>query len=358
MKQKNQKPYTRTLHKTHLTPTRVLGCLACAAALPMTVANVHADAANAASGASSAPPASNATAPAPSAPKTDMLFNLDVANQYVTPRGMMVRNQGVTFQPLILGFVNAYGGGDGFINSVTLVGGMWNDIGTSDVSINGSPHSSPGTAWTEIDPIGGFSVGFLKNFTLDVTATAFVEQIEDIGTSAHMDFKLSYNDTSVINLDGFGFHPYVEFWQEVSGKATDAQLPDKLYKEGYYNVAPSNQKYLAPGESFYIQTGIDPTYVLKNGIKLEAPVDFLLPNQRFYGQYYGPSSTLGIWSVGGKVTVPMNFMPEGYGHWGFHFGAKYMYFEDNNLYNLNYFNDPGHPVRNTCLLYAGVSVFF
>ena len=338
------------MHKTNLTTTRVLGSLACAAALPMTVASVHADAANA------APPASNASAPAPSGPVTDMLFNLDVANQYVTPRGMMVRNQGVTFQPLILGFVNAYSGGDGFINSLTLVGGMWNDIGTKSVGIGtGTPgyHGEPSTPWTEIDPIGGFSVGFAKNFTLDVTATAFVEQIESIGTSAHMDFKLSYNDTSLINLDGFGFHPYVEFWQEVSGKATDADLPYAVY-----GPSAHSGKYAAPGESYYIQTGIDPTYVLKDGIKLEVPVDFLLPNQRFYGEYYGESSALGLWAVGGKVTVPMNFMPEGYGHWGFHVGVKYMYFVDNNLYNLNEFNSPGKPTRDTTLVYAGVSVFF
>ena len=85
---------------------------------------------------------------------------------------------------------------------------------------------------------------------------------------------------------------------------------------------------------------------------------FLLPNQRFYGEYYGESSALGLWAVGGKVTVPMNFMPEGYGHWGFHVGVKYMYFVDNNLYNLNEFNSPGKPTRDTTLVYAGVSVFF
>ena len=320
------------MRKTSLSTTHVLGTLACAAALPMTVANVKAD----------------------DAPKTDMLFNLDVANQYVTPRGMMVRNQGLTFQPLILGFINAYGGGDGFINSITLVGGMWNDIGTKSVGIgSGGYHSEPSTPWTEIDPIGGFSVGFAKNFTLDVTATAFIEQIENIGTSAHLDNKLSFNDVPYLPLGGFGFHPYAEFWQELSGKATDADLPESIF-------GPSSHsgKYAAPGSSYYIQTGVDPTYVLKDGIKLEAPVDFLLPNERFYGEYYGKASTLGLWSAGGKVTVPLNFTPQGFGHWSFHVGAKYMYFEDQNLYNLNTFNSPGHPTRNTTLVYAGVSVFF
>jgi hypothetical protein len=54
----------------------------------------------------------------------------------------------------------------------------------------------------------------------------------------------------------------------------------------------------------------------------------------------------------------MNFMPQGYGHWSFHAGVKYMDFVDDNLYHLNAFNSPGKPTRTTTLLYCGVSVFF
>jgi len=321
------------MRSTNKTTTCVLGTLACAAALPFTYTTARAD--------------------APS--HTDLLVNLDVANQYVTPRGMMVRNQGVTFQPLFLGFFNVYSG-DSFINSVTLNGGMWNDIGTKEVGIGtGGYNSKPSTPWTEIDPIGGIEIGFAKNFTLDVTATAFVEQIEAIGTSDHLDSKLSFNDAPYLHADGFGFHPYFEFWQELSGKATDADLPAAL--NGNKPTASSG-KYYQPGSSYYIQTGVDPSYSFKDGVKLEVPVDFLLPSDRFYGEYYGKASTLGLWSVGGKVTVPLNFTPEGYGHWSFHVGVKYMYFEDVNLYNLNSYNSPGKPTRDTTLVYAGVSVFF
>jgi len=56
--------------------------------------------------------------------------------------------------------------------------------------------------------------------------------------------------------------------------------------------------------------------------------------------------------------VPMKFMPDGYGHWSFHVGVKYMYFVDDNLYNLNAFNSQLQPTRDTTLVYAGVSVFF
>ena len=84
----------------------------------------------------------------------------------------------------------------------------------------------------------------------------------------------------------------------------------------------------------------------------------LLPDSRFYGEYFAKSSTIGLWEAGLKVTLPMNFMPQGYGHWSFHAGFKEMYFVDNNLYNLNIFNAPGKPTRDTRQVYLGVSVFF
>ena len=333
MKQLNQKPYSGIMRKSHPLTTGVLGTLACAAALPLSTATARADAAS----------------------HTDLLFNVDFANQYVTPRGMMVRNQGLTVQPLLLGFANVYSG-DGFIGSVTLDGGCWNDIGTKPVGTGtGTPgyDGKPATAWTEIDPIAGVSIGFAKNFTLDVTYTAFNEFIEGIGFSQHLDTKLSFNDSPYLNMGGFGFHPYFEFWQELSGKATDADLPEAIF-----GPSAKSGKYAAPGSSYYFQTGVDPTYTFKDGIKAELPVDVLLPNERFYGEYYSKASTVGLFDVGAKVTVPMNDMPQGYGHWSFHVGFKYINFVDENLYNLNTFNSPGKPTRDTKLVYAGISVFF
>jgi hypothetical protein len=339
MMKNTQKTHSRTQRAPRKTTPGLMGAVACAAALPMTVVTVRAD-----------------DAPPPPPSRTDLLANVDFANEYVTPRGMMVRNQGLTVQPLLLGFANIYKG-DSFINSVTLDGGAWNDIGTKYVGTGaGTPgyNGKPSTPWTEIDPIAGFSIGFAKNFELDVTYTAFNEFIESIPFSQHLDTKLSFNDSPYLPMGGFGFHPYVEFWQELSSKATDADLPAEL------GLTPpaSHGKYLEPGSSYYIQTGLDPTYSFKDGIKIETPVDVLLPNERFYGEFYDKASTVGIVSVGGKVTVPMNFMPQGYGHWSCHLGVKYMNFVDDNLYNLNTFNSPGKPTRDTTLVYAGVSVFF
>ena len=282
------------------------------------------------------------------------LVNVEVANEYVTPRGMLVRDKGLTIQPLFLTFINLYKG-DSFINDVTLVGGVWNDLGTSGVSVHGPYGSLPKTPWTEIDPIGGFSFGLGKNFKLDITYTAFAEQILDIGTSHHVETKLSFNDTDY--LGAFALHPYVSYWQELDHKATDAALPG-----GVIGLPPVNKSanHPAPDSSYYFDVGIAPGYAFKDfyGLKIEAPTRMLLPDERFYGDFYAKSSVIGLVETGLKASIPLNFMPAGYGHWSAHAGFKYINFVDDNLYNLNSFNAPGKPTRDTFQVYLGISSFF
>jgi hypothetical protein len=318
---------TKTAFPQHAT-NYLLGTLTAAAVFPLAADRAHADGASVPS-------------------KVHALVDFEFANEYVTPRGMLVRDQGLTVQPLFLGFVSLYQG-DSYINSVTLIPGVWNDLGTHAISVHAPYNSQPTTPWSEIDPIAGIEIGFAKHLTLDVTYTAFVEQILDIGTSQHLDTKLSFDDSSYFK--GFGLHPYLEFWQELDGKATDADVPYNVFKN----------KGSGPGSSYYFEVGLDPTYTFKTlgGLKVEAPIDVQLPSSDFYGEYYSSASTVGLFDVGLKGTVPMNFMPQGYGHWSFHAGFKYMYFVDDNLYNLNTFNSPGKPTRDTWQVFAGISVFF
>jgi hypothetical protein len=282
------------------------------------------------------------------------LVNLEFASEYVTPRGMLVHDQGLTFQPLFLTLVNLYHV-DSFLNDVSFAGGCWNDFSSAGVSVNGPYGSKPKTDWTEVDPIADLTLGFAKNFKLDVTYTAFAEQILNIGISQHLETKLSFDDSAY--LGAWALHPYFSYWQELQGKATDADLPYTLNRAG----ARAGASHPDPNSSYYFDVGVDPSYTFKNtlgGLKLEAPCRVMLPDDRFYGDYYASSSTVGIWEVGLKGTVPMNFMPAGYGHWSFHAGVNFLYFEDDNLVNLNIFNAPGKPTRDTLQGFSGISVFF
>ncbi len=289
-----------------------------------------------------------------SSPLFNVLFNLEIADKYVTPRGMIVHNDGVTFQPLLLIFLNAYKG-QGFINSVTLFGGTWWDFTTDPVSRH-APYGSPDkTGWTEMDPIGGIEFGFAKNFKLDVTYTSFYERIEDIETSHHLETKLSFDDSDY--LKAFALHPYVSYWQELQGKATDADVPYKVF-----GPSAASGSHPEPNSSFYFDIGIDPSYTFHNlwDFKIEAPCRLLVSDNRFYGEYYKSSSTLGIglYELGLKGSIPLKFIPASAGHWSIHAGFKYMNFVDDNLYNLNEFNAPNQPVRDTWQAYGGITVFF
>lgn len=264
------------------------------------------------------------------------LVNLEVTDKYLTPRGMIVQDEGVTIQTLFLALLNVYDGKpDAFLNNVTLVGGFWNDYATESIPESVAPGSSE-THFIEIDPIFGVSFAFAKNFKLDVTYTAFCMQILDIGTSEHLETKLSYNDTDL--LGAFALHPYISFWKELDNKATAA---------ANFGV-PS---------SYYFEVGISPGVKLGD-LKLEAPMRALLPAADFYGETFAKSSTVGLWEVGLKASAPLKFMPKGYGFWDAHLGVRYVKFVDRNLQQLAKDGGFGVRTKDTAQIYSGISVFF
>lgn len=277
--------------------------------------------------------------------RVNALMNFEFSDKYLTPRGMIVHDDGLTFQQLTLGLFNLYKG-DSFINDVTLVGGVWNDFSTEGVSEHAPFGSNPKTHWVEIDPIAGVSLGIAKGLTLSVTYTAFNMEILDIGTSQHLETKLAFDDSPY--LKAFALHPYFLYWQELEEKATAARVPYIVYRG-----EPG------PDSSYYFELGIAPSYTFENiGLKLEAPIRALFPDSDFYGEYYAESSTLGLYEVGLKASIPLKFMPEGYGNWGFHAGFRYMSFEDDNLAGMQEFNAPGEATSDASQIYAGFSIFF
>lgn len=291
--------------------------------------------------------AEEAAAPPPS--RVNALLKFEFADGYLTPRGMIVQDDGLVFQQLTLGFFNLYQS-DGFLNNATLVGGVWNCFGTEGISSSDS-NGADETHWYEIDPIAGFSFTFAKNFTLDVTYTAFNMEILNIPFSQHLETKLSFNDTPY--LKSFALHPYILFWSELDGKATAAQVPF------FALPGPVPGPGSVPDSSWYLDIGIAPSYTFKDlGLKLEAPCRILLPDDEFYGEYYADASTVGLYELGVKATLPMNFMPKGYGNWSFYAGFKWMDFVDENLQGMQQFNATGSAEDDATLLYAGFSIFF
>ena len=234
-----------------------------------------------------------------------------------------MEDQGVVFQPLFLMFVNLWQG-DRFLNEVTLVPGIWNSVH----SRQGGPKASH---WNEVDPILGLNTRFANDFTLGVTYTVFKSQNGSFRTSQHLETKLGYDDTKF--LQAFALHPSFIYWQELANKATPA----------------------GTGPGYYFDVGITPAYTLEGcDLKLEAPIRALFPS----GRFYGTASTVGLYELGLKGTLPMKFMPPDYGKWSVHAGFKYMRFLNDNLITFQSFLGPGRPTREAGQFYCGVSAFF
>ncbi|MEA3210044.1 MAG: hypothetical protein QOE70_3101 [Chthoniobacter sp.] len=288
----------------------------------------------------------------PAGAKLNLLLNVEFADKYVTPRGQIVRDEGLTIEPLLLAFLTLYEG-DSFISSFKFVGGVWADYGTEGVSEHPPFGSNPKTTYTEIDPIFGVSIGLAKLATLSVTYTAFVEQILDIETSHHLEVKLSFDDSRY--LGAFALNPYALFWKELDGKSTAAQVPFLVF-----GPSPFTGKTTPPGEGYYFEFGVSPGFSVKplNDLKVEFPCRVLLPSDEFYGEWYDSKSTVGLYELGVKASMPLKFMPKGYGNWSVHAGYKYMNFVDNNLAGMNQFNAPGKPTDEVHQVYGGISVFF
>ena len=309
MKKTNHKTNSPTKNFTRKTTSNfVLGTMA-AAVLPLAVTSAQAD-------------------EAPS--RVNALVDLGISSHYLTPRGMDVVRQGVVFQPMVLTFFNAYKG-ESFLNSATVVLGVWTCFATSQQPSSDS-NGTKKTGWIETDPIAGLSFGLGKNLTLSVTYTAFSMQINNIPFSQHLETKLAFNDTDY--LKAFALHPYVIYWQELSGKAvacTDAN----------------------PSTSFYFDVGVAPGYKFDKfyDLKLEAPCRILMANSDFYGTGAGATTFVSLYEFGVKASMPLKFMPPGYGHWNGAVGFKRMGFDNPNIRATQ--GEAGSSV-----VYADISTFF
>lgn len=269
----------------------------------------------------------------PEAPsRIHALLNVDVSSSYITPRGLNVENSGAVFQPLFLVFWNLYSSTDGFIKDVTLTTGVWNSIHTEKSG------AKPGN-WNEIDPIAGLTVKFGKGFEFDAFWSAFKSQTDSYDTSNNLSLKLTYKDSCFGN---FSINPYVEYWHEISDKATVV-----------FNQATSD-------ESSYISIGINPTYKFSSiSLTVSMPTFINIVQDDFYQKFDGTSGGdgLAVFSTQLKLSTPLSFIPKGYGSWTAYASFQYYHLDNEGLRDGNIALGGGDR-DNLYQVHAGVSIFF
>jgi hypothetical protein len=262
------------------------------------------------------------------------LMTFDFSDNYITPRGLHVEDEGLVTQPLVLLFWKLKSAPKGKVTDITLTTGVWNSFHSVRAGANPS-------RWNEVDPILGLTMKFQKNFTVDVGTTAFYTPTDSYKTSAHADFKLTYNDSW---MHGLSFNPYVAYWVELQNKATVV-----------FDPATSS-------EGSYLTVGATPTFDLGIGgatVDVGSYVNFVSADfyQRFDGSDGG--SGLAVVSVAPKVNFQLKFLGVTHGAWTAYAGVSYYYLHNQGLLDGNQvLTSASGPDSHLARVRGGLSVFF
>lgn len=226
---------------------------------------------------------------------------------YITPRGLLVTNAGVTSQIL---------GGLVFLTSAntSVVAGLWTDL-DSDPRTKTSNLNS----WNELDYFIGFNYTPTKQLKLGVSYVTFLSPPGAFKTEQNIEFSASYDDSSD---SAFSFQPYAKLFWAVDGDSTVV-----LGKKGH---------------TFDVELGMVPTLKLAGlPVTLTAPTWLTVGPKSYWSGSTSPTffptkgSNLGVVSTGLTAKVPASFVPARFGNWYLYAGVQYYYLINDSLVDAN-----------------------
>lgn len=242
-------------------------------------------------------------------------LGVSVTNIYVSRGIVQLPEAGVQIQPYLDLYFKLYEG-TGFINKVSLNLGFWSDITSYSVQKLGYPFSGSGAKnWYEFDYSVGIATTFAKNWTF--TASYFEYNYPALRSGfgggdpqRFAEIKLAYDDTDL--LGAFAMHPHVTFDQELTGDENG----------GHIGLGVASAHPETNGQ--YYEIGIAPGYTFlkdsKYPVTFTAPVTVGLGSGGFYA-----GNSFGYFSAGGIFSVPLAFIPSGYGAWTASVGGTFYY---------------------------------
>lgn len=274
-----------------------------------------------------------AAAPPVEQPNIHGFFSSPFKTAYVTPRGLVVENEGLVWQP-VGGLVFPLGD-LGPIKNFTFVGGIWNSVNTHQ----GDAYVGP---WNEMDVFASFSGTVANAVSLTLTYSPWNSPPHAFHTEHNMDLKVQYDDSKLWGNSGFSLNPYIDGFWAMAGDST-VILGRK-------------------GGTGYFEPGIVPTYVFKS--IPDYPITLTLPMYVQIGPstYWDAHSTfshsdLGLFSVSANLSVPLSFIPVRYGHWHADLGVTYDYLINNALLHAGTIAS-GNTDHNVVIGSVGVGVNF
>jgi hypothetical protein len=253
----------------------------------------------------------------PPPPEFDVHGFVDISfkNDYITPRGLLVTNTGLTTQTLMGLAVDVYKDKGGFINLVSFYAGVWNDLWSEQ------RHPRVG-AWNEFDWFTGMNVKFAQDWKFGVEFSQWLSPPGNFRTETNLEFSLAYDDSKWNPF--IPLNPYVKLFYAVSGDST---------------VVTGKR-----GDTYYFEFGMVPTVDLnKSGIPvvLSAPTWVSVGPSEYWNRgvlgcgvaNVTPCSTsnAGVFSTGLTGKTPLTFIPKRLGNWYAKYGFQYYHLINDSL---------------------------
>jgi len=248
-------------------------------------------------------------AASPEKPNIHGFFNSEFKTAYVTPRGLVVQNEGLVWQPIV-GLVIPIGD-LGPVKDVAIDGGIWNSV---DFAEAGTYNTG---AWDEMDPFFGVSGKIANVVSLALGYTVFNSPQQAYRSEHNVDLKISYDDSKwgMYSDSGFSINPYVDIWWAISGSST----------------VTLGQA----GATGYLEPGIVPTFTVKAidkyPITLTFPSYISVGPRSYWATRGEPGGNFGLASCSINGTVPLAFISSKYGFWHGDVGFTYDYLINQTL---------------------------
>jgi hypothetical protein len=228
------------------------------------------------------------------------LVDIAFKNDYITPRGLLVTDTGLTVQVLNTFAID-------ICKSVTGNFGAWNDIWTAQ----GDPYVG---AWNEFDWFVGATLSWANHWKFFAQFLQFVSPPHHFRPENNAEFVLSFEDGS--------YNPYLKLFWAISGDST---------------IVVGN-----PGKTYYVEIGFIPTYKWPKVI-------FTLPTALSFGPAHfwnggklalkNSHSHFGIFTTAINLRIPL-------GAWYISVGGQYYRLINENLLQAQKFTIGVHSLRS------------
>lgn len=257
--------------------------------------------------------------------KFSVTIDATYSSQYFF-RGIVQETDGFIFQPSIeIGF-DLYEGDEW---SLAGYAGMWNSFHSEETGSTDTDQFV--STWYEVDLYAGVSLSH-DRFSFDVSYTNYASPNGAFGNVDEIGFGVSFDDSGLWGESDFALSPYASLAFEFSDNGADGGV-DK-------------GTFLAIG----VEPGMEISDSPVGDVSISFPVEVGLSVSDYY-EVAGNDETFGYLTAGVAASIPLDFMPDGYGEWSLSAGLDYLMLGDNTE-TINGGDD------DEWIFHAGISVGF